>query len=177
MVADNLDLNLFPLPPRLYLMKGLTTRFARPPPPEPGVVTRNSLGIPPRPDPTRVPGEVPDDASLSASSPPALRNDGGGKAVTFNGARTCGALYLVPQTLYKLHPDFDRLVAGVLRKDLSGCVVFIQDFEAEVTQGLARRMSATLRAEGVIEPERAIFIRRWVKFTARLPRWHKVEDN
>lgn len=166
-----------PLPSRLYLMEGLTTRFARPSPPEPGIVTRDSLGIPPRPNPTRVPDEIPDDASLSASFPPTLRNDGGGEAVASNGARTCGALYLVPQTLYKLHPDFDRLVAGILRKDLSGCVVFIQAFEAEITQGLARRMSATLRAEGVIEPERTIFIRRWVKFTARLPRWHKVEDD
>lgn len=177
MLADHRDVDLFPLPPRLYLMKGLTTRFARPPPPEPGVVTRDSLGIPPRPDPTRFPGEVPDNPPLSASSPPALRNDGGGNAVAFNGTRTCGALYLVPQTLYKIHPDFDRLVAGVLRKDLLGCVVFIQAFEAEVTQGLAIRMSATLRAEGVVEPERTIFIRRWVKFTARLPRWHKDKDN
>ena len=33
-------------------------------------------------------------------------------------------LYLVPQTLYKLHPDFDGLLASILRKDAKAIVAF-----------------------------------------------------
>ena len=33
-------------------------------------------------------------------------------------------LYLVPQTLYKLHPDFDALLADILRKDTQAVVAF-----------------------------------------------------
>ena len=34
-------------------------------------------------------------------------------------------LYLCPQTLYKFHPDFDCMIAGILRADLNGQVVLI----------------------------------------------------
>jgi protein O-GlcNAc transferase len=34
-------------------------------------------------------------------------------------------LYLCPQTLFKLHPDFDPLIRGILQRDPSGVVVFI----------------------------------------------------
>lgn len=79
------------------------------------------------------------------------------------GSLSCEALYLVPQTLYKLHPDFDRLVAGVLKADVSGCVVFIEAFEAATTEGLARRMSNALLEAGV-GFDRVTFIRRWVRW-------------
>lgn len=123
-------------------MEGLTTRFDRPPPTVPGLVTREKLGIPPPP---------------TARIPPALRDGGDGSPET-----RCGALYLVPQTLYKLHPDFDRLVAGVLRGDPSGCAVFIQALDAPTTEGIARRLSRALADAGVA-PERAVFVRRSVR--------------
>lgn len=74
---------------------------------------------------------------------------------------SCGALYLVPQTLYKLHPDFDDLVAGVLSLDRSGCAVFIRAFEPSMTEMLAQRMSRTLSNAGV-GSERIVFVPRWV---------------
>ena len=34
-------------------------------------------------------------------------------------------LYLCPQTLYKIHPDFDQMIAGILRKDPLAQVVLV----------------------------------------------------
>lgn len=75
----------------------------------------------------------------------------------------CGALYLVPQTLYKLHPDFDNLVARTLKADPSGCAVFIQASDAWVTEGVSKRLSRALRAAGVMTPERVLFVPRYVQ--------------
>lgn len=190
----------------LYLMKGLTTRFGRPPHPEPGRVTREKLRIPPRDlVPTRDDPLSPlaDGAATTAGDTAATGTgpvadpagafvhgigDSGSMAASKKGHGTpsvpppapsstpspplspssrprlssprplsCEALYLVPQTLYKLHPDFDLLVAGVLTLDQSGCVVFIQAVEASMTDGLARRISGTLSAAGV-RPERVILV-------------------
>lgn len=180
-------------------MKGLTTRFTRPTPPSPGLVTRKSLGIPPRPlsppedsaqaafglDTDVAPTSTPQDSAHAASgseteptttstpqdfgqpspglgkeaAPISTRKQSGGAD---GGSLSCEALYLVPQTLYKLHPDFDRLVAGVLTSDASGCVVFIEAFETAMTEALVRRMSQALLEAGV-GFERVIFIRRWVR--------------
>lgn len=176
-------------------MKGLTTRFGRPTPSVPGLVTRETLGIPPRilpptrnGNPSQVsPGgnavgtltasayfEADKDASFEADQDASFE---AGKDASFEADEepgrpaadgrplavppTCGALYLVPQTLYKLHPDFDRLVAGVLSADPSGCAVFIRAVEAYMTERVARRMSRTLLAAGV-ERERVVFVPRWV---------------
>lgn len=76
--------------------------------------------------------------------------------------RSCGALYLVPQTLYKLHPDFDRIVAGVLRTDATGCAVFIQASDPWVTQGVSKRLSQALRDAGLMGPSRVFFTPRYV---------------
>lgn len=141
-------------------MKGLTTRFPRPPPPKPDLVNRETLGIPPRP-PTPTPlGSAPPavNSDTEAALTPSKRGGTEGHA---NGRLSCEALYLVPQTLYKLHPDFDTLVAGVLKADVSGCVVFIRAFETATTEGLVGRMSGALLAAGV-GFERVVFIRRWV---------------
>jgi protein O-GlcNAc transferase len=35
-------------------------------------------------------------------------------------------LYLCPQTLFKMHPDFDLLMAGILRRDPSGRILLIR---------------------------------------------------
>jgi predicted O-linked N-acetylglucosamine transferase (SPINDLY family) len=35
-------------------------------------------------------------------------------------------LYVCPQTLYKLHPDFDSILGAILRSDPLGCLVFIK---------------------------------------------------
>jgi len=38
-----------------------------------------------------------------------------------------GALYVCPQALFKLHPDFDSVIANLLRKDHKGFLVLIND--------------------------------------------------
>ena len=149
---------------RLYLMKGLTTWFTRPPPPKPGLVSRESLGIPPRP--VSPPGSAPPAFGLDAETASTYPVNGIPEDLA-RGSLSCEALYLVPQTLYKLHPDFDALVAGVLRADVSGCVVFIRAFETVTTEGLVGRMSKALLAAGV-GFERVIFIRRCVPWVCTL---------
>lgn len=149
-------------------MQGLTTRFERPPAPAQDLITREILGIPPRPRPHIISPMV---SSRFATNPVVNGNDGyvndpargriGSADGVFSegdGAR-CGALYLVPQTLYKLHPDFDGLVAGVLKTDPSGCAVFIQSFEVSTTEGVAMRMTRALQTAGVA-PERVVFVPR-----------------
>lgn len=109
-------------------MEGLTTRFGRPASPKPGLVSRERLGIPHRPS-------TPHDDQRAS----------------------CGALYLVPQTLYKLHPDFDHLVVGVLSADPSGCVVFIRAAKPSMTEALVGRMSSSVFGASVA-PERIVFV-------------------
>ena len=53
-------------------------------------------------------------------------------------------LYLVPQTLYKLHPDFDQLLADILRKDTQAIVAFPEAQLGEWTEALERRWNRTL---------------------------------
>lgn len=57
---------------------------------------------------------------------------------------SCEALYMVPQTLFKLHPDFDRLVAGILGTDPSGCVGLGTRLQQKAwCEGCRRRRSGT----------------------------------
>jgi protein O-GlcNAc transferase len=51
-------------------------------------------------------------------------------------------LYVCPQTLFKLHPGFDRLVAEILRRDPKGLLVLIAG-RAEWRQAVERRLAAT----------------------------------
>ena len=51
-------------------------------------------------------------------------------------------LYVVPQTVYKLHPDFDKVIYGVLRKDPSGLVALPEAQHADWTSSLKRRWDA-----------------------------------
>ncbi len=54
-------------------------------------------------------------------------------------------LYLCPQTLFKLHPDFDALLLGILSRDPRGIVVFIdwsfKEFEEQLRIRFARTLS------------------------------------
>lgn len=118
-------------------MKGLTTSFSRPAsPPGHETVTRELLGIP------TTPGQI-----------------GGGARGLPEGTVGCSALYLVPQTLYKLHPAFDGLVVGILKTDLEGCAVFIRAADDTITDRVRRRMMQRLRQAGV-STERLVFVRR-----------------
>jgi len=54
------------------------------------------------------------------------------------------ALYVCPQTLFKLHPDFDGLLHGILVRDPRALIVLIegqfQDFTARLQQRFARTL-------------------------------------
>jgi predicted O-linked N-acetylglucosamine transferase (SPINDLY family) len=57
------------------------------------------------------------------------------------GLPTDRHVYLCPQTLYKVHPDFDDLVRGILERDPDGIVVFIAGQFSEFTDQLRRRLA------------------------------------
>ena len=49
-------------------------------------------------------------------------------------------LYLCPQSLFKIHPEFDPLLAEILRRDPQGLVAFIEGLEPEWTGLLEARI-------------------------------------
>jgi protein O-GlcNAc transferase len=55
-------------------------------------------------------------------------------------------LYVCPQTLYKLHPDFDELLRGILSRDPRACIVLIagqfEEFTLQLRERFARSMPA-----------------------------------
>jgi len=55
-------------------------------------------------------------------------------------------VYLCPQTLFKLHPDFDSLLAGILRRDPQGIIVLIRGQYEDHTQALRERLWRSLGA-------------------------------
>ncbi len=50
-------------------------------------------------------------------------------------------LYLCPQTLFKVHPDFDDLIRGILTRDPLGVVVFIQGSFEQWAEMLRQRFA------------------------------------
>jgi len=50
-------------------------------------------------------------------------------------------VYLCPQSLFKLHPDFDGLVEGILRQDRNGVVVLFDGKHPRWRQLLLQRMA------------------------------------
>lgn len=55
-------------------------------------------------------------------------------------------LYVCPQTLFKLHPDFDAVIGGILARDPRGVVVLIRGDFSEWTEALQRRFAAAMPA-------------------------------
>lgn len=53
-------------------------------------------------------------------------------------------LYLCAQNLRKVQPDFDAIVAGILRGDPRGRVLFIEDAQPGVTERLRRRFAGAM---------------------------------
>jgi protein O-GlcNAc transferase len=53
-------------------------------------------------------------------------------------------LYLCPQTLFKFHPDFDPLLADILRQDPQGILVMIQPTHNQWAQLLTKRFQRTM---------------------------------
>ena len=50
-------------------------------------------------------------------------------------------LYVCTQTLFKVHPDFDAVLAAILERDPQGTVVFIEGSHRQMARQLAKRLS------------------------------------
>jgi predicted O-linked N-acetylglucosamine transferase (SPINDLY family) len=60
------------------------------------------------------------------------------------GLPTRGTLYVCPQTLYKLHPDFDLIMLGILDRDPHALIVLIEGQLPDFTEQLRARFARTL---------------------------------
>jgi CRISPR-associated protein Csy1 len=58
-------------------------------------------------------------------------------------------LYLVPQSLFKIHPDNDTLIAEVLSRDERGIAVLFESSQAAVTQAFKARLGQVLAQSGL----------------------------
>ena len=66
--------------------------------------------------------------------------------------------YLVPQSLFKIHPDNDELIAQVLANDPRGVAVMFASNHDVLTQAFADRLGPVLKRHGVDLAQRVIFI-------------------
>jgi CRISPR-associated protein Csy1 len=66
--------------------------------------------------------------------------------------------YLVPQSVFKIHPDNDDLVARVLERDARGVAVMFASHHENLTQAFAARLGKRLAARGVDIHERVVFL-------------------
>ncbi|MBY0403722.1 MAG: tetratricopeptide repeat protein [Cyanobacteria bacterium] len=55
-----------------------------------------------------------------------------------------GSHYLCPQSLYKIHPDFDPLMQGILQEDPTGTLYFYKGFHPSWEENLWKRWQKTL---------------------------------
>jgi predicted O-linked N-acetylglucosamine transferase (SPINDLY family) len=60
------------------------------------------------------------------------------------GLHPAARLYACPQSIYKLHPDFDQALAGILRRDPEGQIVLIQWAYSHADDLLRRRFAAVM---------------------------------
>ncbi|HSN21950.1 MAG TPA: tetratricopeptide repeat protein, partial [Usitatibacter sp.] len=67
-------------------------------------------------------------------------------------------LYLLPQSLFKIHPDNDEIVARVLERDPRGVAVLFASHHENVTQAFAERLAAAFERRGLDFHERACFL-------------------
>ena len=67
-------------------------------------------------------------------------------------------LYLVPQSLYKIHPDNDEILARILEGDPRGVAVIFASHHARLTDAYAARLSAALEKRGLDIHERTCFL-------------------
>jgi predicted O-linked N-acetylglucosamine transferase (SPINDLY family) len=60
------------------------------------------------------------------------------------GLPASGALYACLQSLFKIHPDFDAILAGILRRDAGGTVLLLEGLYPHWTKLLRQRFAKTL---------------------------------
>jgi CRISPR-associated protein Csy1 len=67
-------------------------------------------------------------------------------------------LYLVPQSLFKIHPDNDELIARVLARDERALAVMFESSHEQSTRAFRARLDAALAAHGV-NPARIVMLK------------------
>jgi CRISPR-associated protein Csy1 len=67
-------------------------------------------------------------------------------------------LFLVPQSLFKIHPDNDRLIARIIASHPKAALVFFSAPYDAVNQVFGERLAAAFAAEGVTAEKRAIVL-------------------
>jgi len=63
-------------------------------------------------------------------------------------------IYCCPQTLFKIHPDFDQIIFKILEKDKKGIVYLIKDTHKVWYKKLIKRLSASK----IYDPKKIIFL-------------------
>jgi predicted O-linked N-acetylglucosamine transferase (SPINDLY family) len=67
-------------------------------------------------------------------------------------------LYLCPQSLFKIHPDNDTLLARILERDPEGVIVLFAGRHPNITNALFNRLAQALRARGIDPQGRGIIL-------------------
>ncbi|MCE9550134.1 MAG: tetratricopeptide repeat protein [Betaproteobacteria bacterium] len=68
------------------------------------------------------------------------------------------SLYLCPQSLFKIHPDNDALLAHILERDPNGVIVLFAGRHPNITNAMFVRLAQALRARGLEPQGRGIFL-------------------
>jgi protein O-GlcNAc transferase len=66
------------------------------------------------------------------------------KGRTSLGLPESGHVYACPQSLFKFHPEFDAVLAEILRRDPAGVLMLLEGWSPHWTELLLRRFSVTL---------------------------------
>lgn len=67
-------------------------------------------------------------------------------------------LYLVPQSLFKIHPDNDELIAEALARDPEGLVVLFEGNQPGLAEAFASRIAPALAARGLSTERHLLFL-------------------
>jgi len=67
-------------------------------------------------------------------------------------------LYLVPQSLFKIHPDNDAALAEVLARDPNGHLLLFASHHEQLTSEFAARLAAAFGQRGLALHERSLFL-------------------
>lgn len=67
-------------------------------------------------------------------------------------------LYLFPQSLFKIHPDNDTLLARVLAEDARGTIVFFEGRHPDITNAFLRRLHSAFAEHGLDSTDRLVML-------------------
>ena len=69
-----------------------------------------------------------------------------------------GVLYLVPQSLFKLHPDNDSVFVDIVQRDADAVLVFFAGVEGGVLRAFRERLSLAFQCAGIAAESHTLFL-------------------